>query len=96
MRITNLRVDMSQLPLTPSPPGPALAVQVFSSSGLAIPITNASQSSGPAQPALVFSVRTATDTVASALLPALSVTPDTASCGYRYSHHELSSPRSST
>lgn len=75
LRITNLRVDMTQLPLTPSPPGPDLTVQVFSSDGIAIPIANASQSSGAAQSALFFSVRTATDAPAPALLPAFSVTP---------------------
>ena len=75
IRITNLRVDMTKLPLTPTPPGPALTVQIFSSDGIAIPVANASHSSGAAQSALVFSARTATDTPASSLLPALSITP---------------------
>ncbi len=75
IRVTNLRVEMTQLPLTTSPPGPQLTIQIFSSAGAAVPIANASQFSGAAQPALVFSVRTANDVPAMDLLPALSVTP---------------------
>jgi uncharacterized protein (TIGR03437 family) len=75
VRVTNLRVDMTQLPLTPAPPAPVLSVQLFPSTGIAVAIANASQSSGAAQPALVFSVRTANDTPAQTLLPVLAITP---------------------
>lgn len=75
VRVTNLRVDMTQLPLAPGPPGPLLLIQLFSTTGTAVPIASASQSSGAAQPALVFSVRTANDAPAPALLPALAITP---------------------
>ena len=69
IRITNLRVDMNQLPLTPAPPGPLLSVQIFSSDGIAITLNNASQASGVAQPGLIFSARTAADNPAPSLLP---------------------------
>ena len=75
IRISNIRADSTQVPLTPLPAQVQMTTQIFDGSGNLLDISNATQITGVPQPDFTFAVRTVTDGAVSPLSPALIVTP---------------------